>query len=184
MMLLEKRTFGHYAKVLMDIDLTLQLRDQILVQVKGYAFFVNITDERLFNVYGCCKVIWHLEINCKTSLIPLKEGEGGEKKPEIIEQQGDNNVVVLEPSPHKEQLVAATPVESIFDHRAQNVQPEHPPGSSPVFHNQMDVVVPEGVSKDLCIVSKFWANEEGSNEENVIPLGEGDPNFEVVLSKS
>ena len=55
---------------------------------------------------------------------------------------------------------------------------------SPVFHNQMDVVVPEGVSKDLCIVSKFWANEEGSNEENVIPLGEGDPNFEVVLSKS
>lgn len=131
MMLLEKRTFGHYAKVPMDIDLTLQLRDQILVQVKGYAFFVNITDERLFNVYGCCKVIWHLEINCKTSLIPLKEGEGGEKKSEIIGQQGDNNVVVLEPSPHKEQLVAATPVESIFDHRAQNVQPEHPPESVP-----------------------------------------------------
>lgn len=45
---------------------------------------------------------------------------------------------------------------------------------SPIFHNQIDFVALKGVSKD----------KEGSDEENVIPLGEDDPEFEVVLSKS
>lgn len=35
------RTFGHYATVLVDIDFALQLRDQILVEWKGYAFLVT-----------------------------------------------------------------------------------------------------------------------------------------------
>ncbi|RZC08403.1 hypothetical protein D0Y65_015231, partial [Glycine soja] len=71
-----KRTFGHYAHVLVDLDLSGELRDQVLVERSGYAFFVTITYERLPHFYFNCKNIGHIVANCKSSIQHAKEPLG------------------------------------------------------------------------------------------------------------
>lgn len=42
-----ERTFGQYARVLVDIDLTQTLRYSLLVERKGFAFYVDLEYENL-----------------------------------------------------------------------------------------------------------------------------------------
>lgn len=58
-----KRTFGLFARIL--IDLTRDLRDKILVEREGYAFFVDIEYERLPQFFSHCHSIGHSLSNCK-----------------------------------------------------------------------------------------------------------------------
>lgn len=45
------RTFGHYAKILGDLDLTSILYDEIIMEGKGFAFCVGIVYERLSDIF-------------------------------------------------------------------------------------------------------------------------------------
>ncbi|XP_045821982.1 uncharacterized protein LOC123914862 [Trifolium pratense] len=69
-----ERTFGQFARVLIDTDLTQTLRDKVLVERKGFAFLVNIEYENLPNFCTNCKVIGHYVANCK-KLIPIDDGK-------------------------------------------------------------------------------------------------------------
>jgi hypothetical protein len=42
-----ERTFGHFARVLVDIDLAKALKHEVLVERKGFAFFVEFEYENL-----------------------------------------------------------------------------------------------------------------------------------------
>lgn len=53
------KTLGHFAKVLVDIDRASPLRDEILVERQGYAFFVGIQYEKLPLFCSSCKMIGH-----------------------------------------------------------------------------------------------------------------------------
>jgi len=58
-----ERSFGHYVRVLVDLNLTQKLRDRILVERKGYAFFVDVEYENLPDYCTFCKCTGHyLEI--------------------------------------------------------------------------------------------------------------------------
>ncbi|MCH82982.1 hypothetical protein A2U01_0003796 [Trifolium medium] len=62
-----ERTFGHFARVLVDMDLTQPLRNKVLVERKGFAFFVDLDYENLPNFCTHCKIVGHyLEICKKT----------------------------------------------------------------------------------------------------------------------
>ncbi|XP_045831223.1 uncharacterized protein LOC123922559 [Trifolium pratense] len=60
-----ERSFGHYARILVDVDLSVQLRYQLLVERKGFAFFVEIEYENLPDFCDYCKHIGHNNANCK-----------------------------------------------------------------------------------------------------------------------
>lgn len=66
------RTLGHYARVLVDVDPTGDLCDQILVERHGFAFFVGIEYERLPAFCPSCKLIGHSIDNCKHSTVKAK----------------------------------------------------------------------------------------------------------------
>jgi hypothetical protein len=53
------RTFGQYARVLVDMDITKDLRYSVLVERKGYAFFVELEYENLPDYCVHCKKIGH-----------------------------------------------------------------------------------------------------------------------------
>lgn len=55
--------FGHYARVLVDINLTVELHDQILVEREDFAFFVNIAYENLPHFCTHIKIIGHTILN-------------------------------------------------------------------------------------------------------------------------
>ncbi|MCI21095.1 hypothetical protein A2U01_0042259, partial [Trifolium medium] len=62
---LMERTFGQFVRVLVDMDLSQTLRHKVLVERKGFAFFVELDYENLPQFCSNCKVIGHHVGNCK-----------------------------------------------------------------------------------------------------------------------
>jgi hypothetical protein len=75
-----ERTFGHYARVLVDVDLAQDLVYKILVERKGFAFFVDVEYENLPPYCDHCNFIGHKFENCK------RRKEPAFKKPEPPKQ--------------------------------------------------------------------------------------------------
>ncbi|XP_019433032.1 PREDICTED: uncharacterized protein LOC109339940, partial [Lupinus angustifolius] len=67
------RSFGHFSKVLVELNLKDNLPDQILVEREGYAFFVNIEYDNLPNLCQGCQAIGHLVSQCRK--VKKKEAE-------------------------------------------------------------------------------------------------------------
>jgi hypothetical protein len=60
-----ERTFGQYTRVLVDMDLTQTLRSKVLVERKGFAFFVDLDYENLPDFCTHCKMVGHYVEICK-----------------------------------------------------------------------------------------------------------------------
>ncbi|XP_019420741.1 PREDICTED: uncharacterized protein LOC109330928 [Lupinus angustifolius] len=59
------RSFRHFSKVLVDINLKAKLTNQILVEREGFAFFVNLEYENLPEFCNGCQCIGHTIANCR-----------------------------------------------------------------------------------------------------------------------
>ncbi|XP_019447356.1 PREDICTED: uncharacterized protein LOC109350589 [Lupinus angustifolius] len=62
------RSFGHFAKVMVEINLKAELPDQILVEREGFAFFVSIEYENLPDFCQRCHVIGHVVHQCRKQI--------------------------------------------------------------------------------------------------------------------
>jgi hypothetical protein len=60
-----ERSFGHFARVLIDIDLSTKLRHKLWVEREGYAFLVNVHYENLPLFCSHCSNIGHTFSSCK-----------------------------------------------------------------------------------------------------------------------
>ncbi|GAU13228.1 hypothetical protein TSUD_245980 [Trifolium subterraneum] len=60
-----ERSFGHYARVLVDVNLAQELRFGVSVERKGFAFFVDIEYENLPDYCTFCNCVGHHFENCK-----------------------------------------------------------------------------------------------------------------------
>lgn len=63
--LTHNRSFGHYAQILVDIDLSKRAYDEILVECEGYAFKVEVQYERRSLFCHHCFTIGHNVTTCK-----------------------------------------------------------------------------------------------------------------------
>jgi len=63
--LTRNRALGHYARILVDIDLSKRVYDEILVERDGFAFNVELQYERRPLFCHHCYVIGHNVMNCK-----------------------------------------------------------------------------------------------------------------------
>jgi hypothetical protein len=59
------RSFGHYARVLVDIDLSRRIFDEITVERDGYQFKLGVVYERLPEFCNHCNIIGHNFATCK-----------------------------------------------------------------------------------------------------------------------
>jgi hypothetical protein len=83
---ISNRTFSHYARVLVDIDHSKHLFEEILVEREGSAFRLGIVYERLPAFCYHCNVIGHDDSACKW-IHPPKTNENVKKlKKEAIHQ--------------------------------------------------------------------------------------------------
>jgi len=53
------RSFGHYVRVLVDMNLAEKLRYRLLVERKGYAFFVDLDYENFPDFCSHCNITSH-----------------------------------------------------------------------------------------------------------------------------
>jgi hypothetical protein len=59
-----KRNFGHYTRVLIVVDLTLEMREIILVERKDFDFYVDVEFEKLPPFCNSCRIVGHSVKNC------------------------------------------------------------------------------------------------------------------------
>ncbi|KAK2403196.1 hypothetical protein QL285_052656 [Trifolium repens] len=61
----QQRTFGHYARILVDIDLAEELHYQILVEREGFAFFADVDYGNLPHFCDHCCCVGHSIAQCR-----------------------------------------------------------------------------------------------------------------------
>ncbi|PNY08296.1 defensin-like protein [Trifolium pratense] len=61
----KKRTFDHFARILIDVDLNSNLRERILVERNDFDFYVDVEYENLPPFCHSCQIIGHSFKNCK-----------------------------------------------------------------------------------------------------------------------
>jgi hypothetical protein len=107
---MHERTFGQFARVLIDMDLSQPLRYKVLVERKGFAFFIDIEYENVPDFCSECQIIGHHIDNCKRwnneEGIQVTKDVIGKKKPlveikktyvqvkETRPQQGKENEII------------------------------------------------------------------------------------------
>ncbi|XP_019459895.1 PREDICTED: uncharacterized protein LOC109359652 [Lupinus angustifolius] len=100
------KSFGHFARVLVDVDLKGTLPNQILVEREGFAFFVNTEFENLPDFCIGCHSIGHMVAVCRKN------------KPLIVEEN-------LKPINKKGNHVAKKSTEKMVDNLVVNMEIDH-----------------------------------------------------------
>ncbi|PNX89783.1 putative NBS resistance protein, partial [Trifolium pratense] len=59
------RTFGHYARILVDMDLSRRIFDEVVVEREGFALKIEVIYERLPDFCSHCQTIGHNIHTCK-----------------------------------------------------------------------------------------------------------------------
>lgn len=75
-----KRAFGHYARLLVDIDLSKKIFDEILVEREGFAFKIEVQYERRPFFCHHCYVIGHDVTSCRWLHPDLNKENRGKSK--------------------------------------------------------------------------------------------------------
>jgi hypothetical protein len=82
------RTFGHFARVLVDMDISQPLRYKVLVERVGYAFYVDLEYENLPPFCIHCKMVGHYLESCKW----IQNFEDGSKEKNSIKNKNEATV--------------------------------------------------------------------------------------------
>lgn len=78
-----ERTFGQYVRILVDMDVSQALRYKVLVERKGYTFFVEVDYENLPHFCSHCKKVGHYLEICKFA----KKNEGDVIEKEAVQKK-------------------------------------------------------------------------------------------------
>ncbi|WJX18848.1 hypothetical protein P8452_08607 [Trifolium repens] len=116
------RTFGQYARVLVDMDLSQTLRSKVLVERKGFAFFVDLDYENLPDFCTHCNIVGHYVGICKNLQNHenvIKNTETKQKAKNKVEKKYVQTVASLEQNKVTEVVdveVSVLPVEGCKSH--------------------------------------------------------------------
>ena len=77
--------FGHYARILIDVDLLKVLPINLLIERNGHSFFVDIEYGKLPEFCGHCHSVGHSVVNCRkqkaqSSRVNADEGKKQKEK--------------------------------------------------------------------------------------------------------
>jgi len=77
----KNRTFGHFARVMVDMDLFKRIFDEVLDEREGYAFKVEVVYERMSLFCSHCRIIGH-NVSNYIWFHPTRDDQlGGTKQP-------------------------------------------------------------------------------------------------------
>lgn len=62
--------------MLVDIEVMNEIRDKILIEIMGYAFFVKIEYEKMSDICPFYKALSHSELNCRREVFREEKDSG------------------------------------------------------------------------------------------------------------
>jgi len=96
-----KRLFGHYARILVDMDFSRKIFYEIVVEREGFAFPVEVVYERMPDFCTHCQNIGHHVSVCRW-IHPRKENENNTEKEKIVQGKKQMPTQRLEWVPFKD----------------------------------------------------------------------------------
>ncbi|PON31774.1 Zinc knuckle CX2CX4HX4C [Parasponia andersonii] len=136
--------FGHFACILIDIDLSQPIFDSLMVEVGSDYFFISLEYEHLPAFCSSCKTIGHLASSYRHGQ-PVVAAKTGEQKIERGRSRSQKRIYrPIAKSPN----VAEVPVANAFSTLKKDLGPK------------------EGVEEKG--KKEFWADEEAVNDEDLI----------------
>ena len=66
----KKRTFGHFVRVLLELDLASDLHERIVIERKNFDFYVDVEYEKLPLSCNSCQIFEHSIKNCRYQIPP------------------------------------------------------------------------------------------------------------------
>jgi hypothetical protein len=75
----KKRTFGHFPRILIDVDLNSNLHERIIVERNDFEFYVDVEYENIPPFCNSCHIIGHSINNCKFQAPIVRQNSHVEK---------------------------------------------------------------------------------------------------------
>lgn len=100
--------FGHYARILVDIDLSKPLHSDILVERNEFAFYARVEYEKLTHLYDFCKTVDHTLPQCKKKKKKKESQSHQDGKFVIVHLPTGSKATEKEPSAQKNLVVKAS----------------------------------------------------------------------------
>ncbi|XP_019447354.1 PREDICTED: uncharacterized protein LOC109350586 [Lupinus angustifolius] len=195
------RSFGHFAKVLVELNLKSKLPNQILVERDGFAFFVPIEYESLPHFCNGCQTIGHTLANCIRDKVTediskptTKKSHSKEKSKPVMAEDLCIDLVIEEnedlegmermeisPIVNNDPVVAqaANPVKIIGEIPLSEALDAMQNQSENFVVQETEFLTNQVATSDMRIVGKRWADEVEVQEEE-----DTEDSFTHVLSKS
>jgi hypothetical protein len=176
-----ERTFGHYARVLVDVDLAKDLIYRVLVERKGFAFFVDVEYENLPPFCDHCNIIGHKFENCKRRKDAPKKVisehakhnvsvQPKDKVDEIIDIEGSTSKQYTQVNHAQERLDADKVLEEEINKETVDVTstPEDLPSADIVVHDNPAENIVETLQNSISSEqSEFVDNTQVTQDGNV-----------------
>ena len=150
----KKRAFGHYAQILVDIDLSKHIFEEVMVEREGYAFYVPVVYERLPEFCSICYTIGHFVALCnklhskpkddKPKSAKHKEKRDFSRQPITIHHDQP-----LHDPPKDTEMPSSNALKDVIAHNT-NKQSEEVPVA-----NDDDEQDTNTVTRNACAVAKF-----------------------------
>jgi len=99
-----ERSFGHFIRVLVDIDLSSKIRHKLWVEREGYAFLANVDYENLPLFCSQCHIIGHSFSSCKLVKVDQEKVATNEKH----KRMGNKSTSVSKDDVGKESIECVT----------------------------------------------------------------------------
>lgn len=163
-----ERTFAQYARVLIDMDISQTIRYKLLVERKGFAFFIDVDYENIPDYCSNCKAIGHYVEICKKLMhndevvqqqeMPARNKQQSKpdqvyvqrndnrrnqgKQVPVIDLEGNDEQKELSPDAELEREVnEALTREETNENIAENIQNQLDQNEQPVIHrNRFDAL--------------------------------------------
>jgi hypothetical protein len=97
----KNRTFGHFARILVDLDLSKRIFNEIMVEREGFSFYVEIQYERLLDLCNNCATIGHSIGQCKWLHNIYNASKEVAKKQKENAHKGEASDTVKQPIPQQ-----------------------------------------------------------------------------------
>ncbi|WJX25343.1 hypothetical protein P8452_14395 [Trifolium repens] len=181
-----ERTFGQYARVLVDMDLSQTLRSKVLVERKGFAFFVDLDYENLPDFCTHCKMVGHYVEICKNLQSHenvIKNTEAKQKVKNKVEKKYVQTAASLEKNKVTEMVdVSDHPIEGSKSHPV--IVADGIGESSKVTNNLLEASIDDLVQQNKFNILQDDAGDDVNDITSDKSIGGEDMITENVLEDS
>jgi len=177
-----ERTFGLFARVLVDIDLSQDLRYKVLVERKDYAFFVDFEYENLPDFCTHCNKIGHYIDICKFVNKPDHNADAEGKKKATKEVR--KHYIQTKDGRTKQGSNVADPI-AVNDNNDRNINADSVgKGKSPITTHQTDKAGPSnvGAAAELVQNNSFQVLYSEQQDDIITAMKDADKQLEAEIN--